>query len=404
MNSILLSGLNGTPQSGLDALLNPKAAGARSSFAHLLQQQSDHIDGDLAQWLQSLDLDDPAALFAELKAAGLDPQALLSELKTANVDPNTLQTLLGQKGTALLQRLEKRLAQQNQDATTRLQAPPAETNEDALAFIQSTLFIAQESSSLRQAHAARVAADGRPAPDAGLRFNAQPNTRLQAADFNVNHLKGQLTDAAQPNANLRADASEGRFALNANFQAIAPTEATVHFAPLNLAAPTMQSALNAGPTYSAQIPTPVQHAQWSSDLGRVMVTLTQQAQHLGPQNAEIRLDPPELGPLRIVLSVVDNVAHTTIYAAHAQTRLTVEQALPQLQQQLAQSGLSLGNTDVSDQGFAGQSDPNNTQQQAHQSATFSLNGTDQSIEKGPLAESAADTTRLAPDAIIDTFA
>lgn len=404
MNSILLSGLNSTPLSGQDALLNPKAAGARSSFAQLLQQQSDPLDQDLAQWLQSLDLDDPAALFAQLKAAGLDPKALLNELKVANIDSATLtQAFQGQPGTARLQRLEQLLAQHDQDSKTAVLAAQTESSpEDALAFIQSTLFIAQESSSLRQAPNNRLPDLNHNAQTVLSRFSAQPETRLQATPFTVDHLQGQLTST---NAALGAQGSaEGRFALNANFQAIAPTETTIHFAPLNVAASTTQAALGASPNYSAQIPTPVHHAQWSADLGRVMVTLTQQAQQLGPQNAEIRLDPPELGPLRIVLSVVDNVANATIYAAHAHTRLTVEQALPQLQQQLAQSGLSLGDANVSDQGFAGQADSNQAQQQANDSATFSLNGTDPSAEKGSLAESTAGTKPVIADAIIDTFA
>lgn len=403
MNSILLSGLQSNSLSALDANTGTKTAGG-SSFAQLLQHQADDLDVDMLQWLQSLDLD---ALFAELKSAGLDPKVAFQQLKTLAdqqahpIDTNTLISWLkdAKTGPSLAQRLQQlglNTAQDQQALQASNQQDLAD-NQDALAFVQSTLFIAQESASLRQGHAATLTNEPK-----NLAFSTQ-----NEPGFNLGHLKAQLQHPTDTSSNPRFENLEsGRFAA---VSAVAPSlnssDTQIHFGSVNLATtPNAHQGLQAAPNFSAQIPTPVTHSQWSTDLGRVMVSLTQQAQQLGPQNAEIRLDPPQLGPLRIVLSVVDNVAHATIYAAHAQTRLTVEHALPQLQQQLAQSGLSLGDANVSDQGFAGQSNAEQNSQHAANTTTFSLQGEAQSVEHGPLVESNSDAKPLAPDAIIDTFA
>ncbi len=417
MNSILLSGLSNSTSSGLDTSTGAKKAGIGASFAHLLQQQSDHIDGDLVSWLQSLDLD-PAALLADLQDTGIDPKTLWADIKASNFDPkalldhfndaspaNDLSDWLhnSKLGVALTQRLEQRLP----SAQAQSQDTPIDiSNDNALAFIQSTLFIAQESASLRTGASHLAGVNERTLGQDALQRIGQLGTARSDSGLTLDHLKDQLRSISNTPLAQRSEPLEvGRFVANPNFQANTLAETTVSFAAINLAnSPTVHPALTSAPNYTAQLATPVQHTQWSSDLGRVMVTLSQQAQQLGPQNAEIRLDPPELGPLRIVLSVVDNVAHATIYAAHAQTRLTVEQALPQLQQQLAQSGLSLGDTNVSDQGFTGQSDTNASSQHANASTTFSLNGTGQSTEDGPIVKSNTDAKRMAPDAIIDTFA
>ena len=67
------------------------------------------------------------------------------------------------------------------------------------------------------------------------------------------------------------------------------------------------------------------------------------------QTAELRLDPPDLGPLRVSLNLADGVASASFVSAHASVRQAIETALPQLQQALAQAGISLGQTSVGEQ-------------------------------------------------------
>lgn len=68
------------------------------------------------------------------------------------------------------------------------------------------------------------------------------------------------------------------------------------------------------------------------------------------RNAEIRLNPAELGPIRVQLTVDDRGTSVSFTAHHAHTRDAIEQALPRLRELFSEQGLSLGQASVSDQG------------------------------------------------------
>ena len=100
------------------------------------------------------------------------------------------------------------------------------------------------------------------------------------------------------------------------------------------------------------IATPLHQPGWNTDLGRQVIILAQNL-HNGTQTAELRLDPPELGPLRVSISLNEGMASALFVSSHASVRQAIESALPQLSQQLAQAGISLGDTHVGDHGQAG---------------------------------------------------
>ncbi|NSX04172.1 flagellar hook-length control protein FliK [Cupriavidus gilardii] len=100
--------------------------------------------------------------------------------------------------------------------------------------------------------------------------------------------------------------------------------------------------------------------QWPQALGQQMVRLTTQGNH----TAELQLNPPDLGPLKVVLNVVNDQAQAQFVSPHASVRAAVEAALPQLRHAMADSGIQLGHTSVGAEQFAGQ--PGQGQQQAPQ--------------------------------------
>ena len=69
------------------------------------------------------------------------------------------------------------------------------------------------------------------------------------------------------------------------------------------------------------------------------------------QNAEIRLTPAELGPLRIQVAIDDGTANVAFQAQHAVTREAIELAMPRLRELMAENGLTLGQANVSDDGI-----------------------------------------------------
>ena len=163
------------------------------------------------------------------------------------------------------------------------------------------------------------------------------------------------------------------------------------------------SPLGAG---APAVPVPLGDPAWPADFSRQVLTLIQDGRN-GAHTAELRLNPPDLGPVRIVLHVSDSVTQALFVSPHAPVRHALENALPQLQQQLAQAGLSLGQADVSDH-QPGQQQAFHSGNPQGRSDTggmrFSLDGEALSPAAPVLADAVRPRAGGAPDALVDTFA
>jgi hypothetical protein len=71
------------------------------------------------------------------------------------------------------------------------------------------------------------------------------------------------------------------------------------------------------------------------------------------QQAELRLNPPDLGPLEVRIAVANDEARITFTAQHALVRDAVEAALPRLREMLTANGLNLAQVDVGQQSSHG---------------------------------------------------
>lgn len=90
------------------------------------------------------------------------------------------------------------------------------------------------------------------------------------------------------------------------------------------------------------------------------------------QVAELHLNPPNLGPVEIRITVSNDQATAVFVSPHASVRDSIEAALPRLREMLGESGLSLGNVNVSSQSFQqqqqaaqGEEKPNAQRGEAH---------------------------------------
>lgn len=88
---------------------------------------------------------------------------------------------------------------------------------------------------------------------------------------------------------------------------------------------------------------PVGSNEWGDALGKQVVWMGN-ANH---QVAELQLNPAGLGPLKITLTINNHQAEALFVSGHPAVRAAVEAALPQLRTNLADNGISLGNTSVS---------------------------------------------------------
>lgn len=150
-----------------------------------------------------------------------------------------------------------------------------------------------------------------------------------------------------------------------------------------------------------QVSSPIGAVQWGTDLGQQLVVLGNYAQQ-GRQTAELRLDPPDLGPLRVSITLNDGIASAAFVSAHAAVRQAIETALPQLQQALAQAGISLGQTSVGDQpaqqGFAEQFSNGNSGKGANQNGQGNSSANQATLVSAPIP------TRAPSNGLVDTFA
>ncbi|MFZ3088204.1 MAG: flagellar hook-length control protein FliK [Methylotenera sp.] len=119
----------------------------------------------------------------------------------------------------------------------------------------------------------------------------------------------------------------------------------------------------------------------------------------GEQSATLTLNPPDLGPLQVVIHVHNDQADATFISDNTEVRQALEDGMSNLRDKMSESGIQLGQANVSS---GGQS------QQAFQQATQSRlaaqqsNGTPSSTV-AEAASGAATVVRVA-NGLVDTFA
>lgn len=170
------------------------------------------------------------------------------------------------------------------------------------------------------------------------------------------------TGAGEAAANLLAEAGESAAGgkagtADAFAQALAAADSLAGDGQADVTAPLssppiQQSAApdkaQSAPPFADSIDTPVDRPQWGESVGSRVVWLVNQNQ----QSAELRLNPPHLGPLEVRITVHQDQASVSFTAQHAMTRDALESAVPRLRDMLGEQGLSLVNVDISQHSFA----------------------------------------------------
>ncbi len=101
------------------------------------------------------------------------------------------------------------------------------------------------------------------------------------------------------------------------------------------------------PEPSAAVQTRVGERGWDQAVGEKLVWMVDQKH----QVAQLHLNPPDLGPLKISISLDQNQASAQFFSAHASVREALEVAMPRLREMLADSGITLGNASVGAEAF-----------------------------------------------------
>lgn len=88
--------------------------------------------------------------------------------------------------------------------------------------------------------------------------------------------------------------------------------------------------------------TPVGNPGWNHEFGEKLVWMAKNDQ----QTAQININPPQLGPIQIHLSLNGDQATATFASPFGEVRQAIESSLPQLKEMLASSGIDLGQANV----------------------------------------------------------
>lgn len=162
--------------------------------------------------------------------------------------------------------------------------------------------------------------------------------------------------------------------------------ATSSAVPANeAAARALESLTPAGRSFVVQsgVANTVGHPQWSQAVGDRVLWLA--AQNI--TSAELRLDPPELGPMQVRVTVQHEQVQVTFSSPHAAVREALDQGATRLREMFNEQGLNL-NVDVSDQSLS-------RRQEGEDSPRGRRNGeADLSAEEAVVAEVAIQQMRL----------
>ena len=162
---------------------------------------------------------------------------------------------------------------------------------------------------------------------------------------------------AQAGASAQAGKLDaGKLALDAQLAATAkagaalaeplPKEATPDLTRLAapLAPGALQQAAAAAAVPADKLMGRVGTPAWDQQLGQKVVWMAAG----GDQSATLTLNPPDLGPLQVVLTVTNDQADAAFMSAQPEVRQALEAALPRLRDMMAEAGIAFGNATVSD--------------------------------------------------------
>ena len=91
---------------------------------------------------------------------------------------------------------------------------------------------------------------------------------------------------------------------------------------------------------------------WSTDLGQKLLWFAGNDK----QQAQLTLNPPQLGSVEISLKIDRETASAHFVSANADVRAAIETALPRLREMFASAGIDLGQVSVGSESFRQQAD------------------------------------------------
>ncbi|WP_312184467.1 flagellar hook-length control protein FliK [Pantoea sp. CTOTU46764] len=400
VSSDLLQGTDNLPQgfitelgNRLLTLVKQQAINTQSTDLTAEVDEKDASKASLSALLQALEK--PDALNALLQ-----PENIKATLKSADDKDKSEASSLTASDLQNVQALFAMLpvAVENRTSTAMVSST-GEGKTDTRASLNAALLSGSLAGAVKEEQAQ---------PDGAQNKSSDAGTRLTQTAANT-QISSSVTTTASTSSGLTLDESFKQVlnALSKPEERTAAQNSDDQVAPLTNAPLSATSSLVSSTASTSTTPsTPMLNAQlgsseWQQALSQQIVMFSRN----GQQNAELRLHPQDLGAIQISLTLDKDQAQLSMVSSHSQVRAALEAALPQLRTALAESGINLGQSNVSSDAFA-QGQSYQGQQEGRrdgQHGSFTLSQ-DSDNEITPIAVPAALQARAAGNGAVDIFA
>lgn len=233
--------------------------------------------------------------------------------------------------------------------------------------------------------------------------------QADSGDFADSLGQAQGKAAATPGSSVPAGKAEpGKLAIDAQLAATAKAGAAVaepllKETPADLSRLAAQLQPGALQQAAAAVAVPadkltgrVGSPAWDQQLGQKVVWMAAG----GDQSATLTLNPPDLGPVQVVLTVTNDQADAAFMSAQPEVRQALEAAMPRLREMMSEAGIAFGSATVS-AGTPEQQDQGNREASGGRRG----NGQGSGVAGGEIAIAPATGGRSRPSlSAVDTFA
>ena len=233
--------------------------------------------------------------------------------------------------------------------------------------------------------------------------------QADSGDFADSLGQAQGKAAATPGSSVLAGKAEpGKLAIDAQLAATAKAGAAVaepllKETPADLSRLAAQLQPGALQQAAAAVAVPadkltgrVGSPAWDQQLGQKVVWMAAG----GDQSATLTLNPPDLGPVQVVLTVTNDQADAAFMSAQPEVRQALEAAMPRLREMMSEAGIAFGSATVS-AGTPEQQDQGNREASGGRRG----NGQGSGVAGGEIAIAPATGGRSRPSlSAVDTFA
>lgn len=141
---------------------------------------------------------------------------------------------------------------------------------------------------------------------------------------------------------------------------------------------TPSSMLQGGDRPVMELHQPLGHPEWADELGQRLIWIHGKS----IQAAEIRINPPELGPVAVRIQIHDDQTSIQFASPHAAVREAIEAALPRLKELFDARQLPLTQVEVAQQSLEDRSHSHARREQPHAAAQdYQVNAREEELEE-----------------------